>query len=245
MTRLEEHLMLIAHRGGVVEKRNPENSPGALDEAVARGYGGVEIDLRSTADGAVVCYHDATVADGFLRRRRVRDLTLTELRGRVGSWVLTMDEMLARCAGRVRVMIDVKEETTSPEFHAAVAASLHASGLLESSWVIGSRHARDALAGRARTAVSVGAVRRGERSLDALRDDEFLFGHGTELDDRLVGTALECGVELVPSINRFHYLPLIDPLPPAGEDVARLLALGVTTFQIDSEFDRFFPGHQR
>jgi len=240
-----DSIQLIAHRGGVIESTHPENSPAALDAAVARGYAGVEIDLRETSDQQIVCYHDATVAVGFLRRRRIRDLTLAEVRGYAGSWVLTLEEMLERCSGRVTVMIDVKSETESDWFCERIADSLQSSGLDERCWVIGTSAARRHLRGVARTAVSVGQIRGGNRTLSSLSIDEFVFGHGTELDDQLVQDAVDQGKPVVPSINRFHYLPRLNPLPPAAEDIIRLLALGLTVFQIDSEFDQFFPGFHR
>ncbi len=245
MQRPDEPIVLIAHRGGVIEGRNPENSPAALDEAISRGYDAVEIDLRSTADGEVVCYHDATVACGFLRRRRIRDLELAELRGCAGSWILTVDEMLARCVGRVRVMLDVKDETDGPEFYERIDASLHAHGMAREVWAIGTHRSKEALRDTVRTAVSVRQIKRGERPLESITETEFIFGHGTELDDSFVSDALGRGLALVPSINHFHYLPRLDTAAPAGSDILRLLALGVTVFQIDSDFDRFFPGYHR
>jgi glycerophosphoryl diester phosphodiesterase len=48
---------LFAHRG--VTGSFPENSRGALDRAREIGYPGAEIDLRKTADGDYVIFHDA------------------------------------------------------------------------------------------------------------------------------------------------------------------------------------------
>jgi hypothetical protein len=78
--------------------------------------------------------------------------------------------------------------------------------------------------------------------MEQLSEREFIFGHGTELDDSFVRSALERDVLLIPSINRFHYLPELEPAGPAGRDIRRLLELGVRVFQIDSEFAQFFPG---
>ena len=50
---------LIAHRGGVVEDRFPDNSASAIQAAVERGYWGIEIDIRETKDGVLVMRHDA------------------------------------------------------------------------------------------------------------------------------------------------------------------------------------------
>jgi glycerophosphoryl diester phosphodiesterase len=55
----------FAHRGGAAH--NPENSWPAFEYAVKLGYAYLETDARSTADGALLAFHDATldrVTDG-------------------------------------------------------------------------------------------------------------------------------------------------------------------------------------
>ena len=245
MSSAADTIRLIAHRGGVVEGRYHENSPDALDAAVRRGYAAVEIDLRETSDGAIVCYHDPSIASGFLRRRRVRDVSIGELRGAVGSWILTLDEMLDRCRDRVDVMIDVKHDAPGERFLRTVSDALTARAMLGSAMVIGARKAKEFLAGTTTTAVPVRQLLRGERGIDSVGEREFVFAHATQLPDPLVEQLLERSVRIIPSINRFHYLPRLDPPGPAGEDIDRLVALGCTELQIDSEFDRFVPGFRR
>lgn len=55
----EGDLTVFAHRGGVVLPGAGENSLAALRAAIARGYDGVEVDVRETADGALIAQHDA------------------------------------------------------------------------------------------------------------------------------------------------------------------------------------------
>ncbi|NIU35920.1 MAG: hypothetical protein GWN70_08930, partial [Gemmatimonadetes bacterium] len=50
---------VFAHRGGVVLPGAGENTLPALRAAIARGYDGVEVDVRETADGALIAQHDA------------------------------------------------------------------------------------------------------------------------------------------------------------------------------------------
>jgi hypothetical protein len=79
----------------------------------------------------------------------------------------------------------------------------------------------------------------------------FLFDHGS-LTAEMVRWAQSNGLRVIPSINVYHYH---DPATMAGKsreelaplifaaaqkDIEKLKALGVTDFQIDSEFDRFF-----
>src|SRR5690606_37511719 len=49
---------LIAHRGGVVDSSNAENSLPALQHAIERGYWMVELDLRLTKDSVLIIQHD-------------------------------------------------------------------------------------------------------------------------------------------------------------------------------------------
>ena len=64
---------VFAHRGDArIEK---ENTLGAFLAAVVSGADGVELDVRRSADGALVVHHDAELAGhGAIRDLRVRDL---------------------------------------------------------------------------------------------------------------------------------------------------------------------------
>lgn len=52
-------ISIIAHRGAHSESV-PENSSRAALDAVNRGFG-VELDIRATCDGTLVCFHDASL----------------------------------------------------------------------------------------------------------------------------------------------------------------------------------------
>ena len=76
--------MAIAHRGGAALA--PENTFAAFRLATALGVRYLETDVRTTADGELVCFHDATldrVTDG---RGRVQHHQLRTMRAlRVGG----------------------------------------------------------------------------------------------------------------------------------------------------------------
>lgn len=52
-----DRVRVLAHRGSPAPGR-PENSAAAVTEALLQGADGVEIDVRLTADGTLVCSHD-------------------------------------------------------------------------------------------------------------------------------------------------------------------------------------------
>jgi glycerophosphoryl diester phosphodiesterase len=72
----------FAHRGS--SARYPEHTRAAYLQAIADGADGIECDVRLTADGALVCWHDATVrrttgANGRVDRMDLADLQRLDL----------------------------------------------------------------------------------------------------------------------------------------------------------------------
>ncbi len=65
----------------------PENTLPAFRAAIAEGADGVELDIRRTADQALVCLHDAGLGRTTSGRGPVRQHTLAEIRGLdAGTW---------------------------------------------------------------------------------------------------------------------------------------------------------------
>jgi glycerophosphoryl diester phosphodiesterase len=113
--RRAERILAVAHRGDSAER--PENTAAAFDAAVAAGVDAIELDLRPTADGIVVC-HDHSLARFRGGRRPLRRRRLDELREvDVGSWfdrrfagerLLTLDELLRRYSAKVELLLELK-----------------------------------------------------------------------------------------------------------------------------------------
>ena len=74
-------LLIIAHRGGVVDSLHSENSIKALEEAIRRGYTHVEVDARITADGHVVCFHDEQLMEDTGIRGKISELPVDSVFG--------------------------------------------------------------------------------------------------------------------------------------------------------------------
>ena len=70
-------ILVIAHRGGAALR--PENTLAAFVHAVELGADILEMDLRATADGAIVVLHDSTVDRTTDGKGRVDGLSLEEL----------------------------------------------------------------------------------------------------------------------------------------------------------------------
>ncbi len=115
---LRDDVTNIAHRGSSMAA--PENTLAAVEQAIVDRADYVEIDVRLTADGEVVVYHDRSLQRLTGDSRNVRDLTLEELQTfDVGSWfghafigerIPTLDETLETVRGRSALMIDMKPD---------------------------------------------------------------------------------------------------------------------------------------
>jgi len=92
----------------------PENSRAAMRAAIDHGYG-IECDLQLSADGVAMVFHDASLTrltgeDGLVRERRAEELERLRLRhGDEG--IPTLREMLDLVAGRVPLLVEVKDQT--------------------------------------------------------------------------------------------------------------------------------------
>jgi glycerophosphoryl diester phosphodiesterase len=131
---------IVAHRGG--SALAPENTFPAFDRAVALGADALEIDVRLTADGTVVVFHDEdtarlTGAPGTIEARSLAEIAALDaahafspdgdatfpLRG-AGVRIPTLAATLARYP-RTRLNVDAKTEDAalSEALARAVAAA--------------------------------------------------------------------------------------------------------------------------
>jgi len=114
--RLPDRLLTkaITHRGlhDVTDGR-PENSVEAIDAAIARGYG-IEIDLQLSKDGVAMVFHDyhlgrLTGETGPVAQRTADELASIALTGGKAG-IPTFAEVLARVAGVVPLLIEIKDQ---------------------------------------------------------------------------------------------------------------------------------------
>ena len=238
----EPTLKLIAHRGGVVDERHIENNIPGVEEAIRRGYWMLEVDIRESKDGHLVVQHDADFQRFYGDKRRVSDMTweeIRELRSTPGDLrPLEFAEYAAACRGKIRLMLDIKEPEHSEAFSQSLIATLEENDLLGSAYVIGTEQSRKLLFGRAKVGINplklVDHIAGGED----VGKRYFLFAHAKDFDQEVIELARSRGVEVVPSINTFHY-PAKTNMQDAEADIARLKKLGVTHFQIDSVYEPY------
>jgi glycerophosphoryl diester phosphodiesterase len=83
-------MLILSHRG--YHATVPENTLDAFAQADALGADGIETDIRLSADGLPILFHDRSTQDG----RSVASLSRIELSAAVGYAVPTLGEALAR-----------------------------------------------------------------------------------------------------------------------------------------------------
>jgi glycerophosphoryl diester phosphodiesterase len=137
---------VFAHRGGA--KLAPENTMPAIDNGMALGADGLEIDVQLSSDGVPIVIHDQTLDRTTDRTGPVRSLSASELarvdagfhfeidgerpfRGR-GIGVPRLDEVLRKHTA-ARVIIEMKGG--QPELASAVAAAIKKADAVERTCV--------------------------------------------------------------------------------------------------------------
>jgi glycerophosphoryl diester phosphodiesterase len=124
----------IAHRAlHDLAKGRPENSLAAVQAAIDAGYG-IEIDLQLSRDGVPMVFHDETLdrltgSTGWVKDHTAAELAaIPLLGGRDG--IPTLRQVLDRVAGRVPLLIELKDQTltmsqTNARLETATAAALN------------------------------------------------------------------------------------------------------------------------
>lgn len=122
------HTQIIAHRGASHDA--PENTMAAFRLAHAQGAQMLEFDVRATADGTIVIFHDDTTERWNGRADPSGSLTFEQFLALDigGAQVPTLDELL-EWAQTTALALNI--EIKQPGIEAAVAQAVHRYGLLD------------------------------------------------------------------------------------------------------------------
>ena len=121
----------IAHRGLWRAGLRPENSLAAFEAACAGSYG-IELDVRLTADGEAVVFHDdglerLTAQSGLVEERTLEELLAITLFGGEHQAIPSLAQALELIAGRTLVLVELKTPAGQEGLlEAPVAAMLEA-----------------------------------------------------------------------------------------------------------------------
>ncbi|MHA2209046.1 MAG: glycerophosphodiester phosphodiesterase [Candidatus Thorarchaeota archaeon] len=101
----------MGHRGS--PKAAPENTLKSFRKAMKAGADMVEVDVRRTADGYIVCMHDPDVSSTTNGVGRVEELALEEIKSLdagEGQEVPLLDDVFDLVQGKMGINIDVKSD---------------------------------------------------------------------------------------------------------------------------------------
>lgn len=128
----QDEVSITAHRGSAFKA--PENTLSAIEQAIEDGADYIEIDVRMTADGVPVLWHDADMRRVFGLDGKISDITLEEARERdAGSWfdsefsnerIATLEEVITTTRGRAGLYVDIKPDPATPELTSEVVRLL-------------------------------------------------------------------------------------------------------------------------
>lgn len=119
--------LVIAHRGA--SRAAPENSPAAFEAAIEVGCDAVELDVRRTEDGVLVAHHAA-----MRRGTPVTRLTYAELVRRARHPPPRFADVVALCAGRIGMDVEIKEPGVEHEVLEVLAQRFSGGALLITSF---------------------------------------------------------------------------------------------------------------
>ena len=120
------HPLGFAHRGAAVDR---ENSLAAFVDAHAAGFTYLELDVRTTADGELVVFHDETLDRVSTGRGRLRDHTWERLADvTVGGEPLLRFTELLTALPEARLNVDLKDRAAIAKGLNALLATVTTSG---------------------------------------------------------------------------------------------------------------------
>jgi len=125
---------VIGHRGA--SKEAPENTLISNQLAFSQGADGIEVDVRMTKDGQLVCMHDKNILRTTGIDALVKEKTLLELKSmNAGMWkgnkwtkelIPSLDEVLKAVPEKKKIFIEMKEgeETVEPLIYSIIESPL-------------------------------------------------------------------------------------------------------------------------
>ena len=102
-------ILVMGHRGS--PRAAPENTLKSYEIAMKSGVDMIELDVRGTSDGHVVCFHDLDVSSTTNGVGKVEELTLEEIRSLdagEGQKVPLLSEAFDLVEGKIGINIDLK-----------------------------------------------------------------------------------------------------------------------------------------
>jgi glycerophosphoryl diester phosphodiesterase len=235
---------LIAHRGGVVDSTFTENGLPALKKAAENGYAYIETDMRVTKDGILIANHDASFERYYGLKRKVTDMNWSEIQ-HLSSKLdhtapLKLETVFQFCEkNKMNVMLDNKIEGLDSLLFTRLIALLDRYHLRENALMIGTDESTEYFTGKIKLSCTIKQLEENKARKDYKPDHYFLFERPANLSENDVQWAKKQGIMVVAAINKYHYKNASNLYKDAKQDCEKMKSLGVSYYQIDSEFAIF------
>ncbi len=129
-------ITVTSHRG--YSAAAPENTLPAFEAAIEAGADCAELDVQMTKDGVVVVTHDTNLKRCTGKDANVYDLSYDEVRALdagsymseefAGTQIPTLQEVLDTCKGRIRLNIEIKASSHTPDLENETARLIEENG---------------------------------------------------------------------------------------------------------------------
>ncbi len=120
----------IAHRG--FTKDFPDNTLEAFEAAMQLPVDGIECDVRETADGRFVMFHDEEIEGKEISGMPLRDIQAMTLAG--GVRIPTLEQTLVRCRDRVFLNVEIKQVSSLWQFIQLIRSRIDAASVILTSF---------------------------------------------------------------------------------------------------------------
>ena len=235
---------LAAHRGGIVEGVFNEFDRKSVQAAIDSGYWMVEVDLRPTADRNIILHHDPSMKRIYDVDKRPEQMTLSELKELKaiagGNAPMTLEEAVLLCRGKVHFMVDLKPQSSEPWFYTVIDSILKKYDMLDGAFFIRNDVESFFSGGKFgfRMAVLPEMLKRIDNG-ENISGKYYLFDHGNRINAEAARICQKNNIDVCASVNIGHYV--LEPHEyGAMRDIEYLKKAGVTLFQIDSDYDKYF-----
>jgi glycerophosphoryl diester phosphodiesterase len=237
---------LIAHRGGIVDSTNVENSLPALEGAIKKGYQMVEMDVRLTKDDVLIIQHDRNFKRYYGVDSNAADMNweqISQLVSNKGSKVVSLEEEFKNCQGKIDVMLDNKIGGNDTLLWTKLISLLKKYNLQENALMIGTDESTPWFTGKIRLSCSRQQLEENIRKPGYNASDYYLFAGVNSMTAADVSWANQLGIMVVGAVNMWSYKQ--SGTGTAIKDIETLKSWGVKRFQIDSELDATFQKSSR
>ena len=137
---MQNNVWIVAHRGASAYA--PENTLAAFQLAWQMGADAIEGDFRITADGQIVCFHDASTQRLARENLTIETSDYATLRsvkiGDAGAHIPLLSEVIATVPRGKKIFIELK---SGPRIVAPLLATLKASDLAADQVILMTFHA--------------------------------------------------------------------------------------------------------